>query len=294
MNRGAKAALRWWVANAVSWIAFGDAEPRPPEDQCSRRWPFDPPDELLPALRARAERRPWRPERPPVQPPVRRPRLYRAVARRLAREPGADAATLADHLAADLARMESHRTALENALTELVRAIAGGRIEAWAVRCNAAGEPIGDGVAVPIEPAVFYNGDRTISPDGMVEPAPDADGNTALGDILRPRGPYYRGVTFDAAEVRRVWPQNPAGTAPETSQSYRTGAEGRPSSKNLVVAQYERRTAVGNRGPSLRSDAEALRAWLCDTHPEAPPMTIGTIENRIRRLRREGQPKPTK
>jgi hypothetical protein len=210
MSRAAT-ALRWWVANAASWIAFGDPEPRRPEDLCSRRWPFDLPDELLPALRARAERRAWCPDRLLGRPSWH----YRAEARRhhrdaldrLAREPGQDGAALAKQLASDLARMDDHRAAMGDALAKLTRAVAGACIPARGVQCDVVYEPVENDVAVPIEPAVFDSGAHAVTMDGTVEPL-DENGNTPIGDILQrcSKVRRYRDVTFAAADVKRLWP----------------------------------------------------------------------------------------
>jgi hypothetical protein len=203
-------AKGWWSADqAVAWIAYGEANPTAswmemPGELWSRNWGFNPPDELLSALRARAGRQPWRPERPPVRWPRH---YYRAVARRLVRETGEDAAALVDLLEADLARRADTEAAVADAQAELVTAVADGPLEAWGVRLDFHGNPVGEGVPERIKPEVFRGGNRTITPGGTVELPPGEDGHTPLGDIFNRTRPRWGEITFAAADVMRLWPR---------------------------------------------------------------------------------------
>lgn len=65
-----------------------------------------------------------------------------------------------------------------------------------------------------------------------------------------------------------------------------TGAPGRPSGMHLIEREHARRCAEGRAlGPVAREAAD-LAAWFRTAHPEAPPPTAKTIENRIRSAHR--------
>jgi hypothetical protein len=63
---------------------------------------------------------------------------------------------------------------------------------------------------------------------------------------------------------------------------YKSGAPGRPSSNNLVKAEFDARCGRGEAAVSLKLEAIALAEWLGTTHPGAPQLTAKTIENQIR------------
>jgi hypothetical protein len=69
-------------------------------------------------------------------------------------------------------------------------------------------------------------------------------------------------------------------------ESYRTGAPGKPSSAHLVKNELERRGETGQIESNLEKQAKSLAEWLKEKHPNAPPMTVRTIENQIRDLYR--------
>ena len=64
--------------------------------------------------------------------------------------------------------------------------------------------------------------------------------------------------------------------------SDRTGEQGRPTTRHLVVAEFQHRLAAGAVLNTLRAEAQALSAWLRTEHPLFAQMTPKTIENRIR------------
>jgi hypothetical protein len=74
--------------------------------------------------------------------------------------------------------------------------------------------------------------------------------------------------------------------APPPPESYRTGASGRPSSRHLVQAEFERRVASGTALGTLAEEAAHLVSWLAEAHPSAPPMTEKTIRNTLRESHR--------
>lgn len=71
-------------------------------------------------------------------------------------------------------------------------------------------------------------------------------------------------------------------TEEEFSYQYRSGGPGRPSSANLVWAEFQKRRTGGDCEPSLSREAKALADWLQEVHPLAPSLKQGTIENQIR------------
>ena len=213
-------AKGWWTAaQALAWIALGEPDPPAPWPEMpgkfwSCNWVFNPPDDLLPALRARAARQSWRPTHPLVRPASR----YRAIARRLAREMEEDAAVLVRRLEADLARMAAMEAAVAEAQAELVSAVADGRLTAQGVRLDFHGHPVGDGVPKPIEASVFRGANRTITLHGTVELPPNKDGHTVLHDIFDRGRPRWGEITFAAADVKRLWPLAGRAKAPRQAE----------------------------------------------------------------------------
>ncbi|MCZ6862021.1 MAG: hypothetical protein O7I42_17380 [Alphaproteobacteria bacterium] len=62
----------------------------------------------------------------------------------------------------------------------------------------------------------------------------------------------------------------------------KSGYPGRPTISHHVLKEFRRRIAVGEAFPTLKREAEALRAWAIEAHSDAPVPTTGTIENQIR------------
>lgn len=68
-----------------------------------------------------------------------------------------------------------------------------------------------------------------------------------------------------------------------------TGAPGRPSGMHLVEREHARRCAEGRALGPVAREAAQLAAWFRAAHPEAPPASAKTIENRIRSAHRRHQ-----
>jgi hypothetical protein len=66
------------------------------------------------------------------------------------------------------------------------------------------------------------------------------------------------------------------------ASQYRTGAPGRPTSRQLIEGEFDRRVAAGDVLSTLAAEAKHLESWLQLEHPDAPSMTARTIENTIR------------
>jgi hypothetical protein len=89
------------------------------------------------------------------------------------------------------------------------------------------------------------------------------------------RGARWRRLMVLRADVARCWPFG-------TSEPLRTGAPGRPTSMQLVDAEFERRIVEGRIEKTLAAEARALERWLPEKHPNYPRATKTTIENNIR------------
>ena len=61
-----------------------------------------------------------------------------------------------------------------------------------------------------------------------------------------------------------------------------SGAAGRPTSKHLVQAEYQRRAEAGEACPSITEESKALSAWLSATHSHLAQMKPKGAENAIR------------
>lgn len=95
-------------------------------------------------------------------------------------------------------------------------------------------------------------------------------------DSLRDRfGVRYARLMVRKADVLRL-KQCPSEIVP------RTGAPGRPTSKHLVLAELERRSAAGPLEETLAGEAHLLSSWLRRNHPGMPQLTDRSTENVIR------------
>jgi len=76
--------------------------------------------------------------------------------------------------------------------------------------------------------------------------------------------------------------------APKEPPVYRTELPGRPSIKNLVWREFERRARDGQMQGTVTAESRALAEWASANHPDAPSLpTPRTIENQIRTKFRE-------
>jgi hypothetical protein len=67
---------------------------------------------------------------------------------------------------------------------------------------------------------------------------------------------------------------------------FRTGAPGKPSAIQLIVAEHQRRVDSGEVIDGVGEEAEHLKHWVDVEYPDAPPITAKTIENRINEAHR--------
>lgn len=105
-------------------------------------------------------------------------------------------------------------------------------------------------------------------------------GMTGPGDALRNRhGPRWTQLRVSKSDVAAAWPFT------RDAASYRSGTPGRPSAKDLVLAEYRDQCQRGEMGKNQRSDAKKLAAWLLAEHPNAPPASWQAIERYIRDYR---------
>jgi hypothetical protein len=94
------------------------------------------------------------------------------------------------------------------------------------------------------------------------------------------RGVQWRRLTVLKADVARCWPFGKL-------QDHRTGAPGRPSSMYLVEEEHRRRFQRGVAQTHVALEARELAEWFRAKHPNAPPLTAKTIENKIRSAHRQ-------
>jgi hypothetical protein len=107
------------------------------------------------------------------------------------------------------------------------------------------------------------------------------------GDSLRNRsGVRWSKLMVLKSEIARLWP-SPTSLVEQDRPILATGAPGRPTSMHLVHPEHQRRLDARQAEQTLSAEAAALAAWLKKTHPNAPPLTVKTIENNIRDRHRE-------
>jgi hypothetical protein len=76
--------------------------------------------------------------------------------------------------------------------------------------------------------------------------------------------------------------EDPRYGSPQSKPTHPTREPGRPSSRTLYMAEFDRRAELGLTKPRVREEARELRTWLIGTHPGAPDTKVKTIENAIR------------
>lgn len=90
-------------------------------------------------------------------------------------------------------------------------------------------------------------------------------------------GPSWTHLRVRKADVLRhiVFEQRMA----EGRTIYETGAPGRPTSMQLIRAEFKSRHLSGLTAPSITKEAEVLSKWLSKAHPGAPQVKPKTIKN---------------
>jgi hypothetical protein len=95
-----------------------------------------------------------------------------------------------------------------------------------------------------------------------------------FNDSLQTRaGAEWSKLTVLKSDVAKCWP---------FADVFRTGAPGRPTPIHLIVAEHRRRLDSGEAEITTTAEAKHLADWLKLAHPNAPPLTPKTIQNRIR------------
>jgi hypothetical protein len=67
-------------------------------------------------------------------------------------------------------------------------------------------------------------------------------------------------------------------------KTYQTGAQGRPTSRHIVLPEARRRLDAGDCPKTLAEFSRQLADWLEKTEPAAASMTPKAIENNIREI----------
>ncbi len=143
-------------------------------------------------------------------------------------------------------------------------------------------------IALGWEEATWRSGSKPYSTHSSPPPAP--------GSVSLPGGITLRGVRVFAAspdQYRDPPATQPAEAPPDEPDAYRTGAAGRPTSKQLVGLEHQRRLLAREAHQSVAQEARYLAAWLSARHPAAPAMSAGTVENAIRAEHRRSMKTPT-
>lgn len=94
----------------------------------------------------------------------------------------------------------------------------------------------------------------------------------ATGDTTATPAPAFLGIAGMS--------QNAAPTS-SIAPVYRTGMQGRPSSRNLIACELERRRVAGEVLLTGIAEAAALSQWLADIHPQATRTSVKTIRNSL-------------
>jgi len=144
-------------------------------------------------------------------------------------------------------------------------------------------------IALGWEEATWFQGSRPHT--GWRAPPPPTS------SVRLPGGITLLGVrVFAAGPIRDRDPSAtpPAEAPPDEPDAYRTGAAGRPTSKQLVGLEHQRRLLAREAHQSVAQEARHLAAWLAARHPTAPVMSEGTVENAIRAEHRRATKSPTK
>ena len=122
-----------------------------------------------------------------------------------------------------------------------------------------------------------------------------SDGSdSAIFDTTFEGTAYYAAVQVNSADLLKAFP--PAEQVPEAEASgdaapdksvnanpMRTGDPGRPpKGYHLYVAEHNRRCDAGEAMDKVRHEADHLVGWYALQYPNADPVSVGTVENRIR------------
>ncbi len=201
-------------------------------------------------------------------------------------------AETAQRITAALARRSKQRAALPGLLAAR---LAGGTFKASGVSPRDPLRPVdipalawgAAVIALGWEEATVRRGSKPYSTHSSPPPAP--------GSVTLPGGITLRGVRVFAADpIRHRGPpaEPPADATPDEPDAYRTGAAGRPTSKQLVGLEHQRRLLAHEAHQSVAQEARHLAAWLAARHPTAPAMSEGTIENAIRAEHRRAMKSP--
>jgi hypothetical protein len=147
---------------------------------------------------------------------------------------------------------------ISDACGDLITQLSGGRLTAIGLR-----KGTGDPKAVP--PTHWSYLEFRDDPLGAAAKKPD-----------RKRAANWIDLTFDRDEVLAVWP------AADLPDPYRSGLQGRPTIRHLILAQFRDRAEAGQCEAKLAQEARVLHRWATANHPRAPVTTPQTIENLIR------------
>lgn len=114
-------------------------------------------------------------------------------------------------------------------------------------------------------------------------------------ETLQSRGRVYRhvrtivGGKLTPEQDKMVKRRRAGGPAPLDQEPASGGFPGRPTSKHLVEAEFQRRVKAGEIEQSLQRQAEVLAIWLRKVHSEMPQAEVKTIVNNLREAYRSAR-----
>ena len=138
------------------------------------------------------------------------------------------------------------------------------------------GELVATGYVKPVK-----HDDRriVIDPDmwGFLEP--DFRDSTASGGGMEI---IHVAVHPPGSEASAISGELAASDTAVSPDRYRTGFPGRPTIKDFILAEFQRRAEAGEVERTLAAEARVLQKWAKQEYPEAPALAPRTIENQIR------------
>ena len=115
----------------------------------------------------------------------------------------------------------------------------------------------------------------------------ESDRGELWAEPEREMGRHWRDVTIPMRKILAEWPAAATTSDAELAPggdvtSDHTGSAGRPTSKHLVEAEYQRRIAADKDCGSIGEQGKALSDWLKSAHASMAPLTPRSAENAIR------------
>lgn len=177
---------------------------------------------------------------------------------------------------------EDNRTAsvrLGEARSQLLEALRCERISAYGHKSFLNGAPDKSSPYEAIPFTVFIEKGITVTSWNTAEPDRDLPMEAWVGR----RGVHFGDVQFKTADILTLWPVGAPVAELVSIATDRTGASGRPTSKHLVLQEYQRRADGGKAEETIGEKGKALSDWLALAYPLLAQMAPRVVKNTIRR-----------